>query len=91
MARKLFTMKEKKPMPIDVRVRELMEKKFGSDDSTWPSQVEIAKELGVQPATVASWLKKRVDRAELDTLDKWCEYFNVEVGEILVRIPKEKR
>lgn len=91
MAKRSILEKEKEPMPIDVRVRELMEERFGPDDREWPSQTEIAEQLGVQPATVAAWLKKRVDRAELKTLDKWCEYFGVEVGDILVRIPPEER
>ena len=78
-------------MSIDVRVRELMIAKYGTDAKKWPSMVELADMLEVQPATVSAWLKRRVDRANFDILDKWCEFFGVGVGDILVRIPPEKR
>ena len=71
---------------IEVRVYELMQEKFGPNEKMWPTRDTLAKELEMQSATVTSWLKKRVDRVELDTLDKWCRYFDVEPGKILVRV-----
>ena len=70
---------------IDVRVHELMRQKYGDNERNWPTRDQLAKQLGMQSATVTAWLKKRVDRVELETLDKWCQYFECEPGDILVR------
>lgn len=69
---------------IDVRVYELMREKHGQNEREWPTREQLAKELNMQSATVTAWLKKRVDRVELDTLEKWCRYFDVKPGEVLV-------
>lgn len=74
----------KAPM-IDVRVYDLMKIKFGDDERSWPTRDQLATKLGMQPATVTAWLKRRVDRVELVTLEKWCEYLEVTPGDILVR------
>lgn len=77
-------------MPVDVRVEELLQKKF-KDTDPFPSNLQIAEEVGIRPSTLAAWRKKHLDRADFDTLDKFCDYFGVGVGDILVRIPPEKR
>lgn len=71
---------------IDVRVYDLMKAKFGEDESQWPTRDQLAMQLGMQSATVTAWLKRRVDRVELATLDKWCDYLETTPGDILVKI-----
>ena len=78
-------------MSIDVRIHDLLSQKYGDDEEKWPSNLQIADEVGIRPSTLVAWMKKRLDRADFETLDKWCVYFDVGVGDILVRIPPEKR
>ncbi len=74
-------------VPIKIVIRKHMQRKFG-DESNWPAKVNIAAELKTQPATVKAWLEERVTRPELDTLDKWCDYLNVGIEDILSRSQK---
>lgn len=91
MARNQPIRQEEEDMPIKVRAYELMEDKYGKEtEGRWPTRAELAITLGMQSSTVTAWLKGRVDRVELDTLEKWCEYFDVGVGELLVRVKKRR-
>ena len=71
-------------MPIRVRVNELMTERFGADESLWPSVASLAKALGVNRPTVYAWLRGDVKGADFVTLDKWCKFFGVQPGDILV-------
>lgn len=72
-------------MAIKVRAYELMQQRFGADEESWPKRKAIAQELNVNAATVTAWLRGSIQRTELDTIDKWCDYFDCEVGELLTR------
>jgi DNA-binding Xre family transcriptional regulator len=72
-------------MAIKVRAYELMQERFGSDESLWPSRKSIAEALDVNSATVTAWLRGNIRRTELETIEKWCEYFSCEVSDLLVR------
>lgn len=85
MARKPLLKERRANVPINVRVHDLMVKKYGADQKQWPTRDELARLIGVQSATVTAWLKNRVDRVELDTLDKWCKFLDAAPGDILVR------
>ena len=69
---------------IKVVIRSHMEKKFGPE-SEWPAKLQIAKDVGIEPNTVYAWLDERIARVDLKLLDKWCKYFDVQTGDILVR------
>jgi DNA-binding Xre family transcriptional regulator len=69
---------------IKVVIRAHMERKHGPENE-WPSKLQIAKDVGIEPNTVYAWLDERVARVDLDVLDKWCKYLKVETGQILVR------
>lgn len=49
----------------------------------------ISEETGLNYATVSNWIKNRVDRAELTTIAKFCDYFDCDTNALLTRIPDE--
>jgi DNA-binding Xre family transcriptional regulator len=63
------------------RVPELVAKKFGKRKVVY---LEIQRESGLSYPTVLSWMKRHVDRADFEVLEKWCRYLGVQPGDILV-------
>lgn len=64
------------------RVPALVAKKFGGADKVSLKQVE--RDTGLTYATVSSWMKNQINRADFPTLVIWCEYLNCSVGDLLV-------
>lgn len=71
-------------MMIKVVIRKHMVAMHGPE-SDWPSKLQIAKDVGVDPNTAYAWLDERVARVDLKLLDKWCKYLRVDIDDILVR------
>lgn len=83
MGRKAST-KGRRKMPIKIVIRKHMTALYGEEEN-WPPKIKLAKTLGMQTPTLRAWLEERVLRVDMDTLDKWCDHFDVDTGEILVR------
>lgn len=64
------------------RVPELTAKKFGGADKI--NLMDVQRETGLNYPVVSRWVRGKVDRADFPILEKWCKYFGVGVGDILV-------
>jgi DNA-binding Xre family transcriptional regulator len=69
-------------MPVINRVPELTAAKFGGVDKI--NLKEVERETGLGYPVVSRWVRGKVDRADFPILERWCKYFGVPVGEILV-------
>jgi DNA-binding Xre family transcriptional regulator len=80
-------------MPIIVRINELVRQRARRDEP--PKErytiTELAKLTGLSQVTVRSWIKGRIERVDLDALDKWCVFLDCTPGDILVRVTKTRR
>jgi DNA-binding Xre family transcriptional regulator len=47
------------------------------------TQTEIADRLGISIQTVGRWLRNEVDRFDAPVVEKFCDYFGCEVGDLL--------
>ena len=46
---------------------------------------DVARETGLPRSTVTALYKETAERVELSTVDALCDFFNCEVGDLLVR------
>lgn len=50
-------------------------------------QIEIARELEISPRTVASWLQNDVTKFEAHIVERFCNYFDCDVSDLLYLEP----
>lgn len=74
-------------MAIVNRVPELLANKFAGAKV---NLTKVQEDTGLNYLTVSRWARNRIDRVNFDTLETWCKYLGVDVGEILVRVTDEK-
>lgn len=48
--------------------------------------IDVARETGLNRNTVTLLYKETATRVDLEAIDKLCDYFNCEVGELLERV-----
>lgn len=82
-----------KHMPVIVRIGELIRQKESRDNPPKGRYTleDLAELTGLSIGTVRTWYKGYVERADLDALDKWCEFLDCEPGDILIRVPGKAR
>ncbi len=73
---------------IIVNLDNLLREKEEKENRTLTIQT-IAKETGLNYATVSNWIKNRVDRAELTTIAIFCDYLQCDTGDLLSKIEEE--
>jgi DNA-binding Xre family transcriptional regulator len=71
-------------MTIVNNLPRLLAEKFGGKENINLKQVQA--ETGIAYSTINSWAKGRVDRFDLNIMEKWCEYLNVEPGQLFTRV-----
>lgn len=49
--------------------------------------VDVARETGLHRNTVTLLYNETAARVDLEAIDKLCEFFGVEVGELFERVP----
>lgn len=49
------------------------------------SLAEVAEVIGEHRQTIYNWRDEKISQASLDVLAKLCDYFDCEVGDLLVR------
>jgi DNA-binding Xre family transcriptional regulator len=73
---------------IKIRLHELLEEKMkrdGRDPIHNPiTQEEVAHAAGVSRPTVATYMKNRLNRLDIEILVKFCEYLDCDVSDLLV-------
>lgn len=50
------------------------------------TQADVAEYIGMTPQAFSKWIRNDVKSYSVDTLDRLCEYFDCEVGDILYRV-----
>lgn len=65
-------------MPVKLRLKDILDEKG-------ISQRKLALAIDVRPATINHLCKDDVNAVYLDTLDKICEYLEIELSELMVR------
>lgn len=48
--------------------------------------IDVARETGLNRNTVTLLYKETATRVDLEAIDKLCEYFNCEVGDLFERV-----
>lgn len=69
---------------VIIRISQLLDDAFGDKR---PTIEQMAVATGLSKATVTNWIKGRVERTDLRTVKAWCDYLNVQPGEIFHYIP----
>jgi putative transcriptional regulator len=52
---------------------------------------EVANETGIGRATLTRMLNKQGYSVGTDVVDRLCDYFDCEIGDLLVRVPDRKQ
>ena len=74
---------------IQCRLRELMEKK-ARETSTRITYRVINKATGVSPNTLSSLAQPELPKMiGISVIDRLCEYFDCQVGDLLVHVPDD--
>jgi DNA-binding Xre family transcriptional regulator len=47
------------------------------------TQLEVANEIGVTSQLMGRWMRNEVDRFDGPVIEKFCDYFQCEVGDLL--------
>ena len=50
---------------------------------------QLARELGVSRQEIYDWINDNLQYYSKDMIDKICDYFNCEPGDLIVRMPKQ--
>jgi len=66
-------------MPVKVRLQEILDEKG-------VSQRKLAKEIGTRAATINRLCNEGVNTVYLDMLDKICEYLEIDIKELFIRV-----
>lgn len=67
---------------VRIRIVELMEQK--RNEGATVTQEIISKATGIPQGTLSRWAGNKVDRLDKDIMAKLCEYFDCEIGELIV-------
>ena len=51
---------------------------------------DVARETGINRGTLTRLYYESAERIELDVLDQLCEYFKIDLPELLIRVPGTK-
>lgn len=69
-------------------IKILLSRKLGELRMT---QKELANATGIRPNTIGELYHELVDKVSLEQLDKICEALDCQPGDLMVRVPNEKR
>ncbi len=62
----------------------LLLKKYGvAGGARLPRQEKIAADTGLSQSTISMWMNDRVTRFDRDVIERLCEFFGCDVGDLL--------
>ncbi len=50
----------------------------------------VAREIGLTRQAINKWVNEDIKEFSADTIDRLCEYFDCEVGDLLYRVKNQK-
>jgi len=71
-------------MPIHIKVSEMLGRHK-------LSQRDLARGTGIHPYTISKLYHEKVSRLELSHLEKLCEFFQCQPGDLLEYLPDRRR
>lgn len=72
-------------MPLKVQLRELMETR--TNDKGKPlTQLDVAVGTGIPQSTISRYYNGYVTRFDGDIIEKLCDFFGVDPGDLIVRV-----
>jgi len=54
------------------------------------TMLELGEKTGIDKNTISNWYNQKVTRFSSETLDQLCEFFNCQVGDLLIYVPKDQ-
>lgn len=75
-------------VPVKNNFARLLEEKQ-KKESRYISLAEVASATGVSRKTLYKWQSGEVEHFNNDVIDKLCDYFKVDLDELLERVPAE--
>jgi putative transcriptional regulator len=75
-------------VPISNRFAKLLDQKQKKEDR-YISLAEVASDTKVSRKTLYKWEKNTVDRFDRDVIEKLCQYFGVELSDLLEYTPAD--
>ena len=77
-------------VPVKNHFARLLEEKQ-RQENRYISLAEVASKTGVSRKTLYKWQNGEVEHFNNEVIDKLCEYFGVEIDELLERVPAQKQ
>jgi putative transcriptional regulator len=75
-------------MPVKNRLKQLLLQKMQQEE-TIITATTLADKTGLSRQMIHRWMNNEVTHFPGETIEKLCEYFNCEVGDLLVMVKKE--
>ena len=76
-------------VPVRNHFARLLEQKQRKENR-YISLAEVASETGISRKTLYKWQNDQVEHFNNDVIDKLCNYFGVELDELLGRVPADQ-
>jgi len=76
-------------VPVKNQFARLLEEKQ-RQENRYISLAEVASETGLSRKTLYKWQNGAVEHFNNDVIDKLCEYFGVDLDELLERVPADQ-
>lgn len=68
---------------LRVRLKEILDEKAERGEPV-PSQAELAEQADISQSTMSRWIRNKIDRADLKTIEKLCILLKIDPGELIV-------
>ena len=75
-------------VPVKNHFAKLLEEKEGREHRYIPL-AEVASATGISRKTLYKWQNDEVEHFNNEIIDKLCDYFGVQLDELLVRVPAD--
>lgn len=76
-------------VPTKNHFSKLLEEKQRKENR-YISLAEVSQTTGIARKTLYKWERNAIDRFDADVIDKLCNYFGVNLDELLERVPADQ-
>ena len=73
---------------VNTRFRFLLDKKCQAEKRDI-SLAEVAESTGISRQALYKWLNNKLDRIELNSINRLCRYFSVQIGDLFEYVEDE--
>ena len=54
------------------------------------TMTELSEKTGLDKNTISNWYNQKLKRYSTDTLNTLCNFFNCQIGDLLIYVPEEE-